>query len=105
MSMPIPDRGKEAWPGIGYHYFIHADGSIDQTNELETVSYHVFQHNTYTIGVAFAGSFMNGQAPTSAQIRSGAHLIAWLMQEHEDPAGACLWPPRVSGQRDRLPRQ
>ncbi len=89
-----PDRGKEAWPGIGYHYFIHADGTIDQTNELETVSYHVFQHNTYTIGVAFAGSFMNGQTPTSAQIRSGAHLIAWLMQEQKIPLA------RVYGHRE-----
>ncbi len=87
-------RGKEAWPGIGYHYFIHADGTIDQTNELETVSYHVFQHNSYTIGVAFAGSFMNGQTPTSAQIRSGAHLIAWLMQEHDIPLA------RVYGHRE-----
>ncbi|MCB0105478.1 MAG: N-acetylmuramoyl-L-alanine amidase, partial [Caldilineaceae bacterium] len=64
-----PARGKEAWPGIGYHYFIHADGSIEQTNELETASYHVFQHNHYTVGVAFAGSFMNGRIPTSNQLR------------------------------------
>jgi N-acetyl-anhydromuramyl-L-alanine amidase AmpD len=80
-----PDRGKDAWPGIGYHFFIHADGTIDQTNDLETISYHVFQNNEYSVGVVFAGSFMNGTVPTPAQLRAGAHLIAWLMQELNVP--------------------
>lgn len=78
---PDSSRGKDAWPGIGYHYFIHADGTIDQTNLLETASYHVHRHNIYSVGIVFAGSFMNGKIPTSAQLRSGAHLTAWLMQE------------------------
>ncbi len=39
------------------------------------------RHNEYSVGIVFAGSFMNGRIPSSAQLRSGAHLIAWLMQE------------------------
>ena len=89
-----PARGKEAWPGIGYHYFVHADGTIEQTNAREAVSFHVFQHNHYTVGVAFAGSFMNGKIPTSAQLRAGAHLIAWLAQELNVPVA------RIWGHRD-----
>jgi N-acetyl-anhydromuramyl-L-alanine amidase AmpD len=88
-----PARGKDAWPGIGYHFFIHADGAIEQTNPLETVAFHVYRHNAYTVGVVFAGSFMNGKIPTSAQLRSGAHLIAWLMQEHDVPL-ARVWGHR-----------
>jgi N-acetyl-anhydromuramyl-L-alanine amidase AmpD len=88
-----PTRGKEAWPGIGYHYFVHADGVIEQTNHLETASFHVYRHNLYTVGVVFAGSFMNGRIPTSAQLRSGAHLIAWLMQEFKIPL-ARVWGHR-----------
>ncbi|MEM7131432.1 MAG: N-acetylmuramoyl-L-alanine amidase [Chloroflexota bacterium] len=76
-----PARGKDAWPGIGYHYFVHADGSIEQTNPLENISYHVYRHNDYTLGIGFVGSFMNGRIPTSAQLRAGAHLVAWLLQE------------------------
>lgn len=86
-------RGKEAWPGIGYHYFIHADGTIEQTNHLETVSYHVYRHNHYTVGIVFAGSFLNGRIPTAAQLRTGAHLIAWLMQELHIPL-ARVWGHR-----------
>ena len=55
--------------------------TIDQTNLLETASFHVYRHNEYSVGIVFAGSFMNGRIPSSAQLRSGAHLIAWLMQE------------------------
>jgi hypothetical protein len=90
---PDASRGKDAWPGIGYHYFIHADGSIDQTSYLETASYHVYRHNMYSVGIAFAGSFMNGRIPTSAQLRSGAHLVAWLMQELTVPL-ARVWGHR-----------
>jgi N-acetyl-anhydromuramyl-L-alanine amidase AmpD len=86
-------RGKEAWPGIGYHFFIHDDGSIEQTNYLETASYHVFRHYGYTVGVVFAGSFMNGKIPSSAQLRAGAHLIAWLMQDLRIPL-ARVWGHR-----------
>lgn len=88
-----PSRGKEAWPGIGYHFFVHEDGTIEQTNYLETASYHVFRHYGYAVGVVFAGSFMNGKIPSSAQLRAGAHLVSWLMQELRVPL-ARVWGHR-----------
>jgi len=75
------DRGKSAWSGIGYHYFIPSDGEILQTQPVALRTHHVDRHNSYAIGVAFAGSFMNGSTPTPQQIHSGARLIAWLLQE------------------------
>jgi hypothetical protein len=86
-------RGKESWPGIGYHFFIHADGTIEQTQPLEAICFHVYRHNQYSVGVVFAGSFMNGKIPTSAQMRAGAHLLAWLMQELNVPL-ARIWGHR-----------
>ncbi|MFN8445810.1 MAG: N-acetylmuramoyl-L-alanine amidase, partial [Caldilineaceae bacterium] len=91
---PDPARGKDPWPGIGYHYMVHADGSIEQTNPLEAASFHVYRHHGYSVGVCFSGSFMNGKIPTSAQLRAGAHLVAWLMQELNVPLA------RVWGHRD-----
>lgn len=90
---PDPGRGKEAWPGIGYHYFIHPDGVIEQTNPLEVASYHVYRHNGYAVGVVLAGSFMNGKIPTTAQLRAAAHVIAWLMQDLHIPL-ARVWGHR-----------
>lgn len=88
-----PSRSKEPWPGIGYHYFVHDDGRIEQTNALETASCHVVRHYGYSVGVVFAGSFMNGKIPTSAQLRAGAHLVAWLMQDLKIPL-ARVWGHR-----------
>lgn len=88
-----PGRGKEDWPGIGYHFFVHEDGTIDQTNYLETASFHIYRHFGYSVGVVFAGSFMNGKIPSSAQLRAGAHLVAWLMQELKIPL-ARVWGHR-----------
>ena len=87
-------RGKRAWPGIGYHYFIPADGEILQTQPVESRAYHVGRHNYYSVGVVFAGSFMNGYVPTPDQIRSGAFLMAWLLQELE------ISPSKILGHRE-----
>ncbi|MEZ4832151.1 MAG: peptidoglycan recognition family protein [Caldilineaceae bacterium] len=80
-----PSRGKRPWPGIGYHYFVRADGRILRTQPLERVAYHTAGHNEYTVGVVFAGSFMNGVVPTPEQLSAGAALIAWLLQDLNIP--------------------
>ncbi len=79
-----PSREKPAWPGIGYHYYMEPDGTIYQTNHRDTLSYHSGGNNSYTLGICFAGSFMD-VIPTPKQIESGGHLIAWLMQELSIP--------------------
>jgi N-acetyl-anhydromuramyl-L-alanine amidase AmpD len=71
---------KLDWPGIGYHYVVGDDGTLYQTNALETVSYHAVDANPTGVGICFLGSFMK-QVPPQAQLRAGAHLVAWLMQE------------------------
>lgn len=68
------------WPGIGYHFYIDAEGTIYQTNPLETISYHAGPANPVGVGICVAGSFMT-EIPTDAQIAAAAHLSAWLLQE------------------------
>jgi N-acetyl-anhydromuramyl-L-alanine amidase AmpD/Skp family chaperone for outer membrane proteins len=77
---PDPSRNKDAWPGIGYHFYIKPDGGIYQTNRLETISYHVYANNDYAVGICVSGDFTRA-APTSEQQKATAHLVAWLMQE------------------------
>ena len=79
-----PKRKKDAWPGIGYHYYIEPDGTIFQTNRWETLSYHTGGNNSYSLGICFAGNFTD-VVPTPKQIESGGHLVAWLMQELNIP--------------------
>lgn len=71
---------SQEWPGIGYHFVIAADGTIYQTNELTTISYHSAKVNGRGVGVCFLGDF-DEAVPPPAQLRAGAHLVAWLTQE------------------------
>jgi FtsZ-binding cell division protein ZapB len=67
-------------PGIAYHFYITGDGSVYQTNRLETVSTHAYGRSAVGVGIAFAGDF--GQTvPTPAQLENGARLVAHLLQQ------------------------
>jgi hypothetical protein len=67
-------------PGITYHYFITGDGTVQQTNDLSTVTIQsAAQYNPVAVGVGFAGDFTT-TPPAPAQLDNGARLIAWLLQ-------------------------
>jgi hypothetical protein len=67
-------------PGIAYHFYITSDGTVYQTNALETVSVHAYDKSDEGVGIAFGGDFTNA-VPTSAQLESGAQLLAYLLQD------------------------
>jgi N-acetyl-anhydromuramyl-L-alanine amidase AmpD len=75
---------RHEWPGIGYHFVVAEDGTVYQTNALETKSYHAVKANPYGVGICFLGNFTN-TAPPQAQVQTGAHLVAWLMGELDLP--------------------
>jgi N-acetylmuramoyl-L-alanine amidase len=83
------------WPGIGYHFVIDEDGTINRTNELASVSYHAVQANAYSVGICFTGNFTEA-IPPEAQLDAGAHLIAWLLQELDLPVD------RIHGHREQV---
>jgi hypothetical protein len=68
------------WPGISYHFYIDGQGRVFQTNELTTISYHVGQWNSVSIGICVGGDFTH-VVPKPAQLESAGHLSAWLLQE------------------------
>jgi N-acetylmuramoyl-L-alanine amidase len=65
------------WPGIGYHFAIEPDGKIQQTNKLETISYHVGNPNWRTIGIALNGNFMINP-PTQKALDSARWLTNYI---------------------------
>jgi N-acetyl-anhydromuramyl-L-alanine amidase AmpD len=73
-SFHVDGRG---WPGIGYHFLIGADGTIEQTNHLETVSYHASYTNDTSVGISLKGSFVGNLQPPDAQIDA----VAWLVNK------------------------
>lgn len=53
-SFHVNSRG---WAGIGYHYVIEKDGTINQCNHDTTISAHCAGQNNDSIGVSLSGDF------------------------------------------------
>ncbi|MFN2165568.1 MAG: N-acetylmuramoyl-L-alanine amidase, partial [Anaerolineae bacterium] len=60
------------------------DGTVYQTNRMETISWHVANNNHYTVGVCVSGDFTYA-VPPDTQVGSAARLVAWLMDELDVP--------------------
>lgn len=71
---------QRGWPGIGYHYVIEPNGTVNQTNSLDTVSYHVANNNTASIGISLCGN-LSKHPPTKEQMDSLVKLIKKLKKE------------------------
>ena len=83
------DKG---WSGIGYHYVIRSDGSIQTGRGIDYQGAHTYNYNDDGIGICLSGNFMSAP-PTEAQIQSLVELIRYikgvykkdlLLQRHKD---------------------
>jgi hypothetical protein len=63
------------WAGIGYHYLIRREGTIERGRPEEYIGSHAQGFNTGSIGINFAGN-MEIMPVTPEQIESGAMLMA-----------------------------
>jgi N-acetylmuramoyl-L-alanine amidase len=93
---------KHQWPGIGFHFFVAADGTIYQTNRLETVCFHVANSNSTTAGIVLAGQFEDS-VPTAPQMESIASLLAWLLQELHLPMECITGHSELADQQTTCP--
>lgn len=62
------------WPGIGYHFLIHPDGTIEYTQGIEVTSYGVADRNEHSLHICLLGTFTD-YAPPEAQIVATKKLI------------------------------
>ena len=75
------------WAGIGYHYVIRKDGTIEQGRKPLAVGAHSYKHNKNSVGICVAGNF-NVAKIKSAQMDSLKLLTAWLCQKYKlNPLG------------------
>lgn len=57
---------NNGWSGIGYHFLIRKDGTIEEGRPLGTVGAHVYGENRHTVGINLVGNFESA-VPTEAQ--------------------------------------
>ncbi|MCB0191810.1 MAG: N-acetylmuramoyl-L-alanine amidase [Anaerolineae bacterium] len=65
-------------PGIVYHFCVTADGTVYQTQYLETVSIHAGANSDESVGICLIGNFTS-QPPPKAQLNATATLLAQLI--------------------------
>lgn len=85
------------WSGIGYHYVIRKDGTIEEGRPEWAVGAHAQGCNWNSIGIHVCGNFEFAE-PTQAQIESTSYLIGYLCDKY------CLIPTAetVKGHRDLM---
>ncbi len=85
----------QGWSGIGYHYVIRKDGTIERGRPHWTAGAHAEGENWHTIGVHLCGNFEIAQ-PTDAQINSVSALLADICCAYGLPTSA------IVGHRDLM---
>lgn len=85
------------WAGIGYHYVIRKDGTVEAGRPHWTVGAHAYKENYHTIGIHVCGNFELAK-PTGAQIESLAMLLANLCTDY----GLPIDEDHVVGHRDLM---
>lgn len=73
------DHLKRGWAGIGYHYLILQDGTIQEGRPIKYVGSHCAGNNTSSIGIALLGDFRKVQ-PTKEQI-DALNLLVDMLKE------------------------
>jgi len=74
------------WNGIGYHYVVRLDGTVEQGRPLEKPGAHCAGHNNRSVGVCYIGGVMSdGVTPddtrTPAQRTSLLKILKQLRRQ------------------------
>ena len=72
------------WAGIGYHFVIRKDGTVERGRPEWAIGSHAYGENSHTIGIHLSGDFMQA-SPTDIQIENCAMLIANLCEDYDIP--------------------
>jgi N-acetylmuramoyl-L-alanine amidase len=85
---------SQGYSGIGYHYVIRKDGTIESGRPRQWVGAHCIPNNRDGIGIHVGGNFME-ESPTEEQMASLVTLCADLCDTYG------LTPDAIVGHRDK----
>ncbi|PTL39023.1 peptidoglycan recognition protein family protein [Alkalicoccus saliphilus] len=87
------------WPGIGYHYVIGKNGTIEKCWDENVITYHTAGFNSGNIGICLTG---NGSFSRS-QLKSLVELTTHLKKKYHIPVSRIKGHREWSGQRTECP--
>lgn len=86
---------SQGWAGIGYHFVIRKDGTVELGRPDWSVGAHAYGYNSDSIGIHVCGNFEQAE-PTEAQLNALPMLIADIC----DAYGLVASDSIVVGHRD-----
>ncbi|MEW7277557.1 N-acetylmuramoyl-L-alanine amidase [Aquimarina sp. 2201CG1-2-11] len=93
---------QKGWNGIGYHYVVKLDGSVEKGRPDNVMGAHVRGYNRNSLGVTYVGGLNTLKAPadtrTDAQKEALLKLLKELKQKH--PRATILGHRDVSKDRN-----
>ena len=75
---------NNGWSGIGYHYVIRKDGTIERGRPEWSIGSHAYGENSHTIGIHLSGDFEQAY-PTEDQLDRCGALIADICDRYGIP--------------------
>ena len=73
------------WKGIGYHYVVRRDGTVETGRALETKGAHCLNHNRHSIGICYEGGLdVMGRPADTRTPEQQKGLRTLLEQLHRD---------------------
>lgn len=69
------------WKGIGYHYVVRRDGTVEQGRPEAVVGAHCTGHNQHSIGVCYEGGLNAAGMPSDTRTEAQKETLRRLLGE------------------------
>lgn len=72
---------KRGWSGIGYHYVVRRDGTVERGRPEAKVGAHCLNHNRHSIGVCYEGGLDAQGRPADTRTEAQKRGLLTLVRE------------------------
>lgn len=73
---------RNRWAGIGYHFVIRKDGTIENGRPIDAIGAHTSINNEFTVGICLTGNFNIGK-PSQEQLYSAVQLVSAIADKYK----------------------
>ena len=92
-------KSGEHWKGIGYHYVVRRDGTIENGRPVEEQGSHCYPYNRHSIGICYEGGYDNNGTPTDTRTDEQKRALRELLEKLHKRFPKAL----IVGHRDLAP--
>ena len=93
------NRWNKDHGGIGYHYVIRLDGTVEQGRPVDRIGAHCKGHNATTVGICYIGG-LAADGKTPADTRTPAQKAAMLALVHSLQSAYHIPSSAIHGHRE-----